>query len=115
MPGPPTGTSSTNLVGKLTAVRTALDGAKSQKDDDRMNDCFPLVWVAVYNVLELDPELRRPLATQPQFIENVNRLGVGRFRDLLRNAKEENGTWKELFQDGEIPPSPTIALIMTSP
>ena len=80
-----------------------------------MDDCFPLVWIAVCNVLELDPKLRRSLATQPQFLENVDRLGVGRFRDLLRNAKEENGTWKELFQDGEIHPSPTIALIVTSP
>jgi len=115
MPGPPTGTSSTDLAVRLKSVRTALYYAKSQKDDDGMNEQFPFVWVAVYNVLELDPELRRPLATQSQFLKNVNRLGVERFCNLVRNAKEENGTWKELLQDGEIPPSPTIALIMTSP
>ena len=111
MPGPAT---DADRAGKLKVLRQCLNIAKSEEDLDVLKNHFPVIWVTVHNVLELDPEVRRPLATQPQFLANVDRLGVGRFCDLLRNAKEENGTWKELFQDGEIPPSPAIALIMTS-
>ena len=110
MPGPPT---DADRAGSLKVLRQCLYNAKSEEHLNGMKDHLPSIWVNVSSVLEEDPELRRRLATKPQFIENVNRLGMERFCNLVRDAKEED-TWKELLQNGEIPISPAFALIMTS-
>ena len=111
MPGPPT---DADRAGRLKVLGHCLNIAKSEEDLDVLKNHFPVIRAAVHNVLRLDSQLAGSLADEDQFLANVDRLGVERFCDLVRDAKEENGTWKELRQNGEIPPSPAIALIMTS-
>jgi len=116
MPGPPT---NTDRAERLT-LRWILESIKPKPDNALIiKDCL-VIWVAVHSVLRLDSQLAGSLADQDQFLANVDRLGVERFCNLVRDAKEENGTWGELLRDGEIPPSPfsktvTFTLCLQSP
>jgi hypothetical protein len=98
----------------LKVLRHCLNVAKSEEHLDGMKDHLPAIWFNVHKVLRLGSRPRGSLADEDQFLANVNRLGVEKFCDLVRDAKEENGTWKEFLENGEIPPSPAFALIMTS-
>jgi hypothetical protein len=74
-------------------------------DDDEILDFLFYVWFDVQKVLEQDPELKKNLASEEEFRDNVTRKGEKNFIDSLRAMAANSDTqgskaWDDLFEDG---------------
>jgi hypothetical protein len=74
--------------------------------DDHLQTKLKHVWISANELLKLDQSLNRPLASLPQFYDNVKDRGEGSFFKLLRDTAEDAKSsgfvtrWAPLFGDG---------------
>ncbi len=83
-------------------------------DDDEITDALIYVWFGVKDTLKQDPKLKKYLASEEEFRDNVTRKGEKNFIDSLRAMAANSDTqgseaWEDLFEDGtSFPLGPSI-------
>jgi len=89
----------------------------SPKDgDDEITDALIYVWFGVKDTLKQDPKLKKYLASEEEFRDNVTRKGEKNFLDSLRAMAANSDTqgseaWDNLFEDGTLfPLGPSILI-----
>jgi hypothetical protein len=91
------------------AVEEATDSLRRNifpKDDDkRILSALNHVWIGVKGALEQDPKLKKIMASEKEFRDNVTRKGEKNFIDSLRAMATNSDTqgskaWADLFEDG---------------
>jgi len=87
------------------AFKSLRKSISPEDDDGEIQDSLDMVWFAVHRALEHDPKMKKLLASNDEFRDNLRRKGEKPFFDSLRAMAKNcdtqgNKAWEDLFEDG---------------